>query len=133
MEFIPRPVTPIDKFEKALSLSALSESDNELIEYIRYIGVFNQPTLVRDLRLKPKPPVLSIICGICRKIGAHMPEHFLAVRAWSESISEHGVRWDGDLICSTAMNIDGEPLTPEARTTPYDTFVVHKELFQGID
>ena len=61
-----------------------------------------------------------------------MPDHFLAVRTWSEAISEHGVRWDGDLICSTALNIDGIRLTPESGTTQYHTFAVHKELFRGL-
>ncbi|KGG15546.1 hypothetical protein EV06_1420 [Prochlorococcus sp. MIT 0602] len=110
----------------------LSESDHTLIDYIRYVGIFSQPSLVRDLRLKPKPPALSILCDICRKIGYQIPEHFKDIRKWSESNSEHGVYWDGDLVCSTAKNIDGEPLTPEAGTAPYETLVVHKELFTGL-
>ena len=132
MRNIKRPITPIEEFEKALNSAGLSEREQELIEYIRYIGVFTQPSLVKDLRLNPKPPVLSILCEICRKIGSKMPDHFSDIREWSKSISDHGVRWDGDLLCSTAWNIDGEPLTPEAGTCPYDTFVVHKELFQGL-
>ena len=66
------------------------------------------------------------------KIGAQVPDHFKAIRQWSKSISENNVHWDGDLICSTAQNIDGIPLTPEAGTTPYETLVVHKELFTGL-
>ncbi|WP_320664765.1 hypothetical protein [Prochlorococcus sp. MIT 1223] len=132
-EILPRPITPLEEFERALFKANLSESDLELIEYIRYIGVFNQPSLVKDLRLKPKPPVLSIICECCRKIGGYMPSHFEAVRIWSKSINPFGVRWDGDLLCSSAWNVDGDPLTPEAGTSPYDTLVVHKELFQGLD
>ena len=128
-----RPITPIRSFEEALKLAELSESEYELIEYIRYIGTFTQPSLVKELRLKSKPPVLSVLCVICRKIGAHMPDHFESVREWSKLISENGVRWDGDLVCSNAMNIDGEPLTPEARTAPFHTFAVHKELFLGLD
>ncbi len=62
-----------------------------------------------------------------------MPEHFAAVLEWSNNVSEYGVPWDGDLICSTAWNVDGERLTPESGTTHYHTFVVHKELFQGLD
>ena len=62
-----------------------------------------------------------------------MPEHFEAVREWSKTVSQDGVRWDGDLVCSTAWNIDGERLTPESGTTQYHTFCVHKELFQGLD
>ncbi len=133
MKKILRPITPLKEFERALSLAQLSESEQELIEYIRYTGIFTQPSLVKELRLNSKPPVLSILCEICRKIGAHMPEHFELVREWSKLISEHGVRWDGELICSNALNIDGEPLTPESGTAPFDTFAVHKELFQGFD
>ena len=128
-----RPKISADEFEKALEIAGLSESEQELIEYIRYVGVFTQPSLVKDLRLKSKPPVLSILCEVCRKIGKHIPNHFEAVREWSKSISEHGVRWDGELLCSPVWNIDGEPLTPEARTAPYDTFAVHKEFFKGLD
>lgn len=133
MKIPPRPITPVEDFEKAMLQADLSESEQELIEYIRYVGVFTQPSLVKDLRLNPKPPVLSILCEICRKIGNHLPSHFEEVRAWSQSISDYGVRWDGDLVCSTVLNIDGEPLTPDSGTSPYDTFAVHKELFQGLD
>ena len=127
-----RPILSAEHFEKAIESAKLSESDQELIEYIRYIGVFSQPSIIRDLRIKSKPPVLSTLCEICRKIGAQVPEHFAAIRLWSKSISAHNVHWDGDLICSTAQNIDGIPLTPEAGTTPYETLVVHKELFTGL-
>tara|TARA_Y100001968_G_C19368871_1_gene724013 strand:- start:239 stop:640 length:402 start_codon:yes stop_codon:yes gene_type:complete len=133
MNLPPRPRTPLQDFERALVSAQLTESEQELIEYIRYVGVFTQPGLVKDLRLNPKPPVLSVLCEICRKIGNQIPDHFEAVRLWSKSVSDHGVRWDGDLLCSSVWNIDGEPLSPEAGTTPYDTFVVHKELFQGLD
>tara|TARA_Y100001968_G_scaffold301689_1_gene314195 strand:- start:3520 stop:3921 length:402 start_codon:yes stop_codon:yes gene_type:complete len=128
-----RPITPLEEFEKALRLASLSESDQELIDYIRYIGVFTQPALTKELRRSPKPPLLSVLCEISRKIGEHIPEHFAAVREWSKDSSEYGVRWDADLICSSAFSVDGNPLTPDAGTCPYDTFVVHKELFQGLD
>ena len=133
MENKLRPITPVKEFEMALVKAELLESEYELIEYVRYIGVFTQPSLVKDLRLPSKPPVLSILCKVCRKIGIHIPNHFEAVRKWSQSVSEYGVRWDGDLLCSTAMNIDGQPLTPDAGTSLYDTLVVHKELFKGFD
>ena len=129
----PRPITPVEMFEKALDNAQLPENEYELIEYIRYKGIFTQPSLVKELRLKSKPPVLSVLCEICRKIGAYMPDHFELVREWSKLMSEHGVRWDGDLVCSNALNIDGEPLTPESRTAPFHTFAVHKELFLGLD
>ena len=108
-------------------------TERELIEYIRYTGVFTQVSLTQALMLKPKPPALSVLCDICRKIGKHMPDHFKAIRKWSSEVSDWGVYWDGDLICSTAWNIDGERLAPEAGTTQYHTFSVHKELFQGLD
>ncbi len=132
MELISRPLISVEDFETALEKAGLSQSEQELIDYIRYIGVFSQPSLVKDLRLKAKPPVLSILCEVCKKIGTQIPEHFHAIRLWSESVNETGVRWDGDLICTTARNIEGEPLSPEAGTAPYETLVVHKELFTGL-
>ncbi|WP_269623387.1 hypothetical protein [Prochlorococcus marinus] len=133
MKIIQRPITPLEEFEKALELAELSESDKELIEYIRYKGVFSQPTIVKELRLKTKPPVLSTLCVVCRKIGKYMPDHFGLVREWSKSINEHGVKWDGDLVCSATKNIDGILLTPEAGTALYDILAVHKELFSGLN
>ena len=133
MQIHLRPILSVEKFEHAMESARLTERDQDVIEYIRYTGVFSQPSIVRDLRIKSKPPVLTIVCEICRKIGVHVPEHFKAIRQWSQSISEHDVHWDGDLICSTAWNIDGERLTPESGTTQYHTFSVHKELFQGLD
>ena len=130
--FKSRPITPLDDFEHAFKNARLSKSEEELIEFIRQIGTFNQVSLTQALKLQPKPPVLSIICEICRKIGKHMPKHFSSVREWSKEVSEHDVSWDGDLICSTAWTIDGLRLTPESGTTQYHTFVVHKELFQGL-
>ncbi len=73
MEKIQRPIISVEYFENALKKSRLNKEEQELIEFIRYIGVFSQPSLVRDLRLKPKPPVLSILCEACRKIGNEMP------------------------------------------------------------
>ena len=133
MKKVSRPITPLDSFEQALESAKLTQSEKELIEYIRFVGTFTQVSLTKSLRLKSKPPALSILCEICRKLGDQMPEHFEAVREWSKAVSEDGVRWDGDLICSTAWNIDGERLTPESGTTQYHTFSVHKELFQGLD
>ena len=133
MEKLSRPITPVKEFGEAIRLANLSEKEQEIIDYIRYTGVFSQPMLAKDLRLKTKPPALSILCEICRKIGAHIPEHFEAIREWSKAISEHDVKWDGDLVCSTTRNIDGTPLSPEAGTALYDYLAVHKELFTGFD
>ena len=110
-----------------------NKKEQQIIDHIRYVGVFTQPSLTKDLKLNSKPPILSILCEICRKIGANMPDHFDKVREWSKYINEHKVKWDGELICSLAWNKDGERLTPEAGTTLFHTFVVHKELFQGLE
>ncbi len=123
----------VKAFEEAVNRAGLSSNEQEIIDHIRYTGVFNQVTLTKDLRLRAKPPVLSTLCEICRKIGKHIPDHFDSVRTWSETQNEYGVRWDGNLVCSTAKNGDGEDLTPEAGTTQYHTFVIHKEFFNGLE
>jgi len=130
---IKRPITPVDQFEKALKKANLSEKDYELIEYIRYTSVFTQPSLVKDLKRPSKPPVLTNICQISRKIGSFMPEHFEKVIDWSIQISEHNTRWDGHLLCAEAFNVDQIALTPAAGTSLFDVLVVHKELFIGFD
>tara|TARA_B100001029_G_C14579266_1_gene193086 strand:+ start:59 stop:460 length:402 start_codon:yes stop_codon:yes gene_type:complete len=128
-----RPITPIKDFEDACIKANLTNKEMKIIDHIRYIGVFTQPSLTKDLKLTTKPPILSILCDICRKIGSHMPEHFSKVREWSKEINEHNVKWDGDLICTLVWNKDGERLSPENGTALYHTFAVHKELFQGLD
>ena len=128
-----RPITPVSEFDEACQKARLSIKEQKIIDHIRYIGVFTQPSLTKDLKLEAKPPVLSLLCEICRKIGKHMPDHFNNVRNWSKEINEHKVKWDGDLVCSLVWNIDCERLSPENGTCLYHTFAVHKELFQGLD
>ena len=99
---IKRPITPLNEFEKALKEANLSDKDYELIEYIRYTSVFTQPSLIKDLKRPSKPPILTKICEISRKIGLLMPEHFKKVTDWSIEISEHNTRWDGHLLCAFA-------------------------------
>ena len=130
---IKRPITPLDEFEKALKEANLSDKDYELIEYIRYTSVFTQPSLIKDLKRPSKPPILTNICEISRKIGSFMPEHFEKVIDWSIQISEHNTRWDGHLLCAEAFNVDQIALTPAAGTCLFDVLVVHKELFMGFD
>ena len=130
---IKRPITPLDEFEKALKEANLSDKDYELIEYIRYTSVFTQPSLIKDLKRPSKPPILTNICEISRKIGFFMPEHFEKVIDWSIQISEHNTRWDGHLLCAEAFNVDQIALTPAAGTCLFDVLVVHKELFMGFD
>tara|TARA_Y100001968_G_scaffold314717_1_gene340442 strand:+ start:947 stop:1297 length:351 start_codon:yes stop_codon:yes gene_type:complete len=116
-----------------MNLAELTEIEFEIIEYIRFVGTFTQPSLVQSLKLSSKPPALSILCESCRKIGLLIPNHFIKVREWSKEVSLDDVRWDGDLICSTTFNIDGIRLTPESGTTQYHNFAVHPELFKGLD
>ena len=130
---IKRPITPLEDFQKALNKADLTEKDYELIEYIRYTSVFTQPSLVKDLRRPSKPPLLSVLCQICRKIGLEMPTHFKQVIDWSIEISEHNTRWDAHLICAEAFNIDKIPVSPAHGTSLFDVLVVHKELFLGFD
>ena len=63
-----RPITPIDEFERALDKAALTKEEYELIDYIRYTSVFTQTSLIKDLKRPSKPPLLSVLCQICRKI-----------------------------------------------------------------
>ena len=128
-----RPITPVKEFEEACKKAKLNNKEQKIIDYIRYVGVFTQPSLTKALKLESKPPILSVLCEICRKIGKYMPDHFNSVRDWSKEINEHKVKWDGDLICSLAWDKDGERLSPENGTCLYHTFAVHKELFQGLD
>ena len=130
---IKRPITPLDEFEKALKEANLSDKDYELIEYIRYTSVFTQPSLIKDLKRPSKPPILTNICEISRKIGFFMSEHFKKVIDWSIQISEHNTRWDGHLLCAEAFNVDQIALTPAAGTSLFDVLVVHKELFIGFE
>ena len=130
---INRPITPIEEFEKAIYRADLTSEDHELIDYIRYTSVFTQPSLVKDLRRPSKPPLLTILCQICRKIGLEMPEHFQKVIDWSMQMSEHDTRWDAHLICAEALNIDNLPLSPGHGTCLFDVLVVHKELFLGFE
>ena len=132
-KIIQRPITPVEEFEIALNKAELSEKDFELINYIRYTAVFTQPSLVKDLKRPSKPPILTNLCEICRKIGSEMPKHFERVIDWSIKTSEHNTRWDGHLICAEALNVDNIPISSSHGTSLYDVLVVHRELFQGFD
>ena len=77
-----RPITPLEEFEEACIKAKLNNKEQKIIDHIRYVGVFTQPSLTKDLKLDSKPPILSILCEICRKIGKYMPEHFSSVREW---------------------------------------------------
>ena len=128
-----RPITNLEEFNKAIQTANLDEIEIQIIDYVRFMGTFSQPILVKDLKLEAKPPALSRISEACRKIGQQMPEHFEKIREWSKKISLDNVRWDGNLICCTSFNFEGERLVPEAKTAQFHNFVVHKELFNGLD
>ena len=126
-----RPITPVEEFERALNKANLTNEEHELIEHIRYTSVFTQPSLVKDLRIPSKPPALTVLCQICRKIGMKMPDHFKKVIDWSTELSENNTKWDGHLICAEALSIDKIPLSPLHGNCLFDVLVVHKELFVG--
>ena len=130
---IKRPITPLKDFERALDKANLTKEEYELIDYIRYTSVFTQPSLVKDLKRPSKPPLFTILCQICRKIGSEMPDHFKKVIDWSTQMSEHNTRWDAHLICAEALNVDKIPLSPANGTCLFDVLVVHQELFLGFD
>ena len=111
-EIIKRPITPLEEFEIALNKAELSDKDYELIDYISYTSVFTQPSLIKDLKRPSKPPLLTNLCQICRKIGSEMPEHFKQVIDWSIQISDYNTRWDAHLICAEALNVDNIPISP---------------------
>ncbi len=128
-----RPIANLNDIEHAINNARLEVVEMDIIEYIRFVGSFTQPGLTQALRLRARPPALSILCEACRKIGNYIPDHFDKVREWSAVVSVDGVRWDGDLLCSAAFNIDGLRLSPEEATSQFHTFAVHPELFNGLD
>ena len=132
MALIARPKISSQSLDNAISMALLTEIEMDIIEYIRFIGTFNQPIVVQALKISSRPPMLSILCESCRKIGNQIPDHFSRVRDWSERVSVDGVRWDGDLICSSTFNIDGIRLAPEFNTTQFHNFAVHPEFFTGL-
>ncbi len=127
-----RPVLEVVEFDRAIESADLSNNELAIIEHIRFVGTFTQPSVRKALRLEPKPPVLSLISMACKKIGTRIPMHFRSVREWSESISDDGIRWDGNLICSPAFNIEGIKLCPENGNCQLHLFAVHPELFNGL-
>ena len=130
---IERPKTPLSEFEEALKKADLTTKEIELLEYIMYTSVFTQPSLAKDLKISSKPPILSSLCNLCRKIGIFMPDHYQKVILWSKEINENKIMWEGHLVCAEAFNIDGLTLSPFSKTSLFDVLVVHKELFIGFD
>jgi len=129
---LKRPITPLIEFESAILKASLTDTEKLIIEHIRLVGSFTQPSIRKALGLASKPPMLSILCKASRKIGHLIPNHFEQIREWSKQMSVDKVHWDGDLVCSACWSIDGIRLCPEEKTALYHNFAVHKELFNGL-
>ena len=128
-----RPVLTSNLFDQAISDASLTEEEEALIEFVRYTGVIDELILRKGLSLPAKPPALCRLSDICEKIGAAIPDHFSAAMEWSAEQSQDNISWKGNLICNIAFNSDGIELSPNAGTTLYYTYVVHQELFIGLE
>ena len=127
-----RPRIDVERFELALNNAGLDSIELEIVEHIRYIGIFDELSLRKSLALPSKPPALYRLNKACEKIAAQLPELSEQMLKWSSSQSPDQISWTGNLICSIGFNADGDRLEPESGTVLYHTFVVHKELFNGL-
>ena len=127
-----RPRLNVEAFETALQNAELDPGEVEIIEHIRYIGIFDELSLRKALALPSKPPALYRLNQACKKIAGQLPEQSQTMMEWSAKQNPDLISWTGNLVCSIRFNVDGERLEPEAGTTLYHTFVVHKELFNGL-
>ena len=129
---IKRPRLDLETFELALNNAGLDSCELEIIEHIRYIGIFDELSLRKSLALPSKPPALYRLNKACQKIAAQLPEQAQQLMEWSAAQSPDQISWTGNLVCSIGFNADGERLEPESGTVLYHTFIVHKELFNGL-
>jgi hypothetical protein len=129
---IKRPRLDIKIFELALNNAGLDPYELEIIEHIRYIGIFDELSLRKSLALPAKPPALYRLNKACQKIAAQLPQQAQLLMEWSAGQSPDQISWTGNLVCSIGFNADGERLEPESGTVLYHTFVIHKELFNGL-
>ena len=129
---IKRPRLDLETFELALNDAGLDSCELEIIEHSRYIGIFDELSLRKSLALPAKPPALYRLNKACQKIAAQLPEQAQQLMEWSAGQSPDQISWTGNLVCSIGFNADGERLEPESGTVLYHTFVVHKELFNGL-
>ena len=127
-----RPRLNVEAFETALQKAELDPGEFEIIEHIRYIGIFDELLLRKALALPSKPPALYRLNKACEKIARHLPDQFKEMMEWSAKQNPDLISWTGNLVCSIGFNVDGERLEPESGTVLYHTFVVHKELFNGL-
>ena len=49
-----RPITPVEEFDEACIKAKLNNNEQKIIDHIRYVGVFNQPSLTKDLKINSK-------------------------------------------------------------------------------
>ena len=126
-----RPKLDKIEFEAAVERSKLSGSESDIIEYIRYNGIFDELSLRKALSLPSKPPALYLLNKACEKIAIQLPVISRKLFEWSAFQNPDNITWKGNLVCSIGFNCDGDRLEPESGTVLYHTFVVHKELFNG--
>ena len=126
-----RPKLDKFQFEIAVENAGLTELEIDILEYIRYNGIFDELSLRKALSLPSKPPALYRLNKICEKIAIHLPTVSNKLFKWSEKQNPDNIAWKGNLVCSIGFNCDGDRLEPESGTVLYHTFVIHKELFNG--
>ena len=126
-----RPKLDKSTFEIAIEKAGLTELESDIIEYIRYNGIFDELSLRKALSLPSKPPALYRLNKTCEKIAIHLPIVSDELFKWSALKNPDNIAWKGNLVCSIGFNCDGDRLEPESGTVLYHTFVVHKELFNG--
>ena len=94
---IKRPLLDIEVFELALNDAGLDPFELEIIEHIRYIGVFDELSLRKSLALPSKPPALYRLNKACQKIAAQLPEQAQQLMEWSAAQSPDQISWTGNL------------------------------------
>ena len=126
-----RPKLDKFQFEIAVENAGLTELETDILEYIRYNGIFDELSLRKALSLPSKPPALYRLNKICEKIAIHLPAVSNELFGWSKQQNPDNIAWKGNLVCSIGFNCDGDRLEPESGTVLYHTFIIHKELFNG--
>ena len=81
-----RPRLDVDAFEIALNQAELESSELEIIDHIRYMGIFDELSLRKALALPSKPPALYRLNKACEKIAVHLPEQSQALLNWSHCL-----------------------------------------------
>ena len=126
-----RPKLNKSQFEIAVENAGLTELEVDILEYIRYNGIFDELSLRKALSLPSKPPALYRLNKICEKIAIYLPTVSNELFKWSKQQNPDYIAWKGNLVCSIGFNCDGDRLEPESGTVLYHTFIIHKELFNG--